>query len=168
MKYIISLMFMVVAIYAKGVSDNEIGLRKTPLNSENLKLEKFSYPSSAAGESKVIERSFENAPPMIPHDVDGLMEITRDYNACLDCHLPSVASLMGATSVPQSHLYNLRSDKQSSSSNEIDDSRYNCNLCHVPQANAKLVIGNNFKPDFRNKDLKNKSNLLDVINEGVK
>lgn len=169
MKYIFSFICLVFAVYAAEglIEDKNLGLRTTPLENDNTKLKKYSYSTTAAGESKVIERAYENAPPMIPHDVDGMLEITKDFNACLGCHMPSVAPSLNATPIPQSHLYNLRTNTKNKN-DEIDESRYNCNLCHTPQANLSPSIGNNFKPEFRTMGLKNKSNLMDVINEGVK
>jgi cytochrome c-type protein NapB len=38
----------------------------------------------------------------------------------------------------------------------------------VPQANIKPLVGNTFQPEFKSKDLMEKSNLIDVIDEGVK
>jgi cytochrome c-type protein NapB len=46
--------------------------------------------------------------------------------------------------------------------------RYNCSQCHVPQANLKTPVDNTFKADFsKNAAAKTKSNLIDVMNEGV-
>ncbi|EAI6220153.1 nitrate reductase, partial [Campylobacter upsaliensis] len=39
---------------------------------------------------------------------------------------------------------------------------------HVAQSDAKPLVGNTFKAEFKNEALKSKSNLLDVMNEGVK
>lgn len=169
MKYVISIIWITCFVYANNtlVDDKDLGLRKTPLNDDNTNIKNYHYNNNMAGESKIIQRAYENAPPMIPHDVDGMLEITKDYNACLGCHLPSIAPSLNATPIPESHLYNLRTNKKYIN-DEIDDSRYNCNLCHTPQANLDPVIGNNFKPEFRNLNLKNKSNLMDVINEGIK
>lgn len=151
---------------AKSVSENEIGLRKTPLQSEEkTKLRSFKYGDKAPGESKVFERAYENAPPMIPHDVEGLTDFTQETNACLDCHSPEVANDVGATPIPKSHLYDLRHDKAINEG--ISDSRWNCTQCHAPQADLKPAVKNNFKPEYRSKDAKKSSNLLDVINEGV-
>lgn len=147
------------------LSEEEIGLRNVPLKSENVDIKQYSYSTTPAGESKVFDRAYENAPPMIPHDVEGLIDITKDYNACIDCHSQENAPLMNATPVPDSHMYDTFKGKKVDT---IVSNRYNCNLCHTPQANAKPLVGNNFKPEFRDENSKNRSNLLDVINEGVK
>ena len=45
--------------------------------------------------------------------------------------------------------------------------RFNCSQCHAPQSTNKLVVKNNFKPDYQSENSKSKSNLLDVLNTGV-
>lgn len=151
---------------SKALSDAEIGLRKAPLEGEEkIKLKHFKYGDKAPGESKVFDRAYENAPPMIPHDIEGMTDFTQDTNACLDCHSPDVAKDMGATPVPKSHMYDLRN---SVAMHGVSDSRWNCTQCHAPQADLKPIVPNTFKPKYRNKASKNSSNLLDVINEGVK
>ena len=51
---------------------------------------------------------------------------------------------------------------------KLNPARYNCTQCHVPQANVKPLVGNTFKPDFKNKEQMKRSNLLQVIDQGVK
>lgn len=159
----------VIGCGGSGIDDTEIGLRDTPVEEEGVLLQDFTYNTPAAGESQVIERAYENAPPMIPHDTEGMMDISKDMNMCVTCHSPDFAAAMNATPVPDSHLYDTFSkNKKQKVGKEIVASRYNCNLCHVPMTNAQPLVGNNFKPDFRNEAAKKKSNLLDVINEGAK
>lgn len=154
-------------IWAQALKDEEMGLRKTPLESEEkTKLRAFKYGDKAPGESQVFDRAYENAPPMIPHDVEGLTDFTQNTNPCLDCHSADVAKDMGATPVPKSHMYDLRHAK--AIQDGISDSRWNCTQCHAPQADLPPAVKNNFKPEYRNKGSKKSSNLLDVINEGVK
>ena len=150
-----------------GIDDTQIGFRDTPVDEESsVVLQDFAYNAKPAGENQVIERSFENAPPMISHDVEGMMDITKDMNMCVTCHAPEYAKAMKATPVPASHLFDTFG-KGKKVGKEIVASRYNCNLCHAPMTNAKPLIGNTFKPDFRSESDKTKSNLLDIINEGV-
>ena len=52
--------------------------------------------------------------------------------------------------------------------NHLSNARYNCSQCHVPQAYTTVILKNNFKADFREDALKNKSNFADVLEEGVK
>ena len=148
------------------LKDNEIGIRKVDLQDEkDVKLLQYEYPDASAGESTLIERSFENAPPMISHSTEGMLPITQDNNQCLACHDPSIAKDVGAIPVPASHTYDLRTNKNLG---EVSHARFNCVLCHTPQANVAPVVANTFSPTFRTEKDKNSSNLLDVLNEGVK
>ncbi len=190
---LLSLAAIATLAFAGGgtISEESLGLRKTDLYSEsNTKPVEGKYDAKAAGEAKTFERSFVNAPPLIPHSTDGLVPITRKNNACLGCHMPNVAKSMGATPIPPSHFVDFRpSTKIDKKGDVVKDGkiikntsdvivvehkqkklyqgRYNCTQCHVPQANIKPLVKNNFKPDFQDSKLKTKSNLLDVINQGV-
>lgn len=150
----------------KLYDDKDMGLRKTALSNENLMLEDINYTQADAGTSQKISRSFENAPPMIPHSTDGLLPITSDNNICVTCHMPEYAEAVGSTPIPKSHLFSLRDSKDLHG--KLSDARFNCTQCHAPQANVAPLVRNDFKADFRDKSLKEKSNLLDVLNEGVR
>ena len=173
------------------VSEESLGLRKTNLYSEDsVTPVEGKYTTVAPGSSKRFDRAFENAPPMIPHSVDGLLPITTSNNACLGCHMPDVAPSMNATPIPPSHFTNFRpmtkiaaDGKMVKEGVEISNTsdikivarqedklyqgRFNCSQCHAPQAEIKPLVDNNFQPDFRKPEEKQKSNLIDVINEGV-
>ncbi len=188
-----------VAIVAVGcaagtgntISEESLGLRKTDLYSEDKVVpSEGKYSTAAPGTSKRFDRAYENAPPMIPHSVEGLLPITKNNNACLGCHMPDVAPSMGATPIPPSHFVNFRPQTKVGKNgevikegkvvkntsdvkvvmhkqNKLYQGRFNCSQCHAPQADVKPLVKNNFTPDFRKPDEKKKSNLLDVINEGV-
>jgi cytochrome c-type protein NapB len=191
-----------VAIVAVGcassggtVSEESLGLRKVDLYSEDsAKPEATQYSTAAPGTSKRFDRAYENAPPMIPHSVEGLLPIKVGNNACLGCHMPEVASSMGATPIPPSHFTNYRpttvlkggnvvkegkvvgkdigntSDiklAKAKKLNHLYQGRFNCSQCHAPQSTQEPLVKNTFTPDFKSKDGAKKSNLMDVINEGV-
>ncbi|EET78908.1 periplasmic nitrate reductase NapAB, small subunit, periplasmic diheme cytochrome c550 protein [Campylobacter showae] len=136
------------------------------MDEEEVKLVDINWTKPAAGEAQRYERSFENAPPMIPHDLEGLIPITADNNMCVTCHMPEVAKDVGATAIPKSHLYSIRNKKDLDG--KLSDDRFNCTVCHVPQANVEAKFKNNFKPEYRDANLSQHSNLLDVLNEGVR
>ena len=133
---------------------------------DDIKLADINWTKPAAGESKRYDRSFENAPPLIPHDLEGLIPITADNNMCVSCHMPEVAKDVGATPIPKSHLYSIRNKKDLEG--KLSDDRFNCTTCHVPQANVETKFKNNFKPEYRDANSSQHSNLLDVLNEGVR
>jgi len=183
----------------KVVTEAELGLRKTDLYKEAAETTgvqgKFDRP--APGKATRFERAYVNAPPMIPHSVEGLLPITKANNACLGCHLPAVAKGVGATPIPASHFTNYRPttvmkdgkavkegkvvglDGDIGNTSDIKlakvkkmktlyQGRFNCSQCHAPQANIDAAVGNTFQPDFGKDDAaKSKSNLVDVMNAGV-
>jgi nitrate reductase cytochrome c-type subunit len=95
------------------------------------------YPEGSPGETVLLERSYEIAPPFIPHDVSEL-QVNRSTNDCIDCHLDGMELDEGhtATKIPLSHISNQYSGE--SKEGEVMGIRYNCIQCHVPQAMAEL------------------------------
>ena len=136
------------------------------IDEDDIKLADINWTKPAAGESKRYDRSFENAPPLIPHDLEGLIPITADNNMCVSCHMPEVAKDVGATPIPKSHLYSIRNKKDLEG--KLSDDRFNCTTCHVPQAYVEAKFKNNFQPEYRDANSTSRSNLLDVLNEGVR
>ncbi|RMH60691.1 MAG: nitrate reductase [Calditrichaeota bacterium] len=147
----------------KKIPDTALSYRHAELSGE-ADTPMSIYSDNDPGESTRIQRSFENAPPLIPHNIEDFVPITREDNECLSCHDPNEAEEAEAPSVPASHLYDLRRNKPL---DHVNNANYNCTLCHVPQSNAPVLIGNNFKAEFRTEKLKKSSDLLDRINEGV-
>ncbi len=175
----------------KVVDEVELGLRKSGLKG-TVDIPEAKYDRPAPGAAKRFARSYVNAPPLIPHSVDGLLPITAKNNSCLGCHMPDVAKGVGATPIPESHFTDFRPKTTLDKSGQVvkdgkvvenssdvkiakfrkmkklNPARYNCSQCHVPQANIKPLVGNTFKPEFGDKALMEKSNLLEVIDDGVK
>ncbi len=179
----------------KLVDEKELGLRKTDVESEKVAPPAIKNDAPPPGQAQRIARSYVNAPPLIPHSIEGLVPITRKNNACLGCHMPDKAKASGATPIPPSHFTDFRPTTKLENGNIVKDgkvygkdfkntsdikiakfkklshlsmARFNCTQCHVPQANVKPLVKNNFTPDFEDKKLKEKSNLIDVIKQGVK
>jgi cytochrome c-type protein NapB len=175
----------------KVVTEEQLGYGASSLNG-NTPPPPVKYDRPAPGAAQKFERSYVNAPPLIPHSIEGLVPITIKNNQCLGCHMPDVAKSVGATPIPESHFVDFRpSTKLDKNGNVVKDgkvvanatdikvakfkklkklnpARYNCTQCHVPQANVKPLVGNTFKPDFQNEEQMKHSNLIKVIDEGVK
>ena len=197
-KKLISILSLVAIVSVSGlsaadfVSEESLGLRKTDLYSEKADTagEATTYGKSAAGTSKRFDRAFENAPPMIPHDVEGMLPIKIGNNACTGCHMPEVAPSMKATPIPKSHFASFRpataiaaDGKITKEGKSVDNTgdfktivtkldklsnaRFNCSQCHAPQSTQAPLVGNTFKPDFITENGSKSSNLIDTINEGV-
>ena len=168
-----------------SISEESLGLRKTDLYSEGSETvgDETKYSKAIASTSKTITRAFQDAPPMIPHDVGDYLPITISNNACVGCHAPEVASSMGALPYPISHMTDFRPktavakdgriskngkavDNTSSAKlghvsikstdGQLSGARFNCSQCHAPQSEGQLVE-NTFEADFTSKDGASKS-----------
>ncbi len=88
-----------------------------------------------------IPRSSTQEPPLIPHSIRGY-QITKNFNKCMDCHAWSKVKETGATKVSVTHF----KDSTGRELANISPRRYVCTTCHVPQTNAKPLVGNTFRP----------------------
>jgi len=172
-------------VKANNNLDKEVANRGEALMKDEVEIgEMATYSNVAENKSESIDRSFENAPPLIPHTVKGMMVISKEHNLCLKCHMPDKAKTEKATPMPITHftdyrpqieekdgVYNVNAKENEivsvSTNKKVNMAQYNCNQCHVPQTNATVQIKNTFKPVFRNASNKNKSNLKDNISEGI-
>lgn len=94
----------------------------------------------SANDTTAIERNYEQQPPMVPHKIDGY-EITINFNRCMDCHSDERYREMGATKVSQTHF----KTREGRELTNISPRRYFCVQCHVPQTDARPLIGNTFQ-----------------------
>ena len=186
----IGLAMFILSGCANKVSDTELSYRNSDLLA-NPGTPKVEYLKNAPGSGVKLKRGFQDAPPMIPHDVEGMLPITKNNNACLGCHLPDAAKAVKATPVPPSHFTNFRPDtkigyngKIIKDGKEVDNTsdlkvakfkklnhlyqgRFNCTQCHAPQIKGEPIIKNNFQADFK-KGGEFKSSLNDMsVLEGI-
>ncbi len=91
------------------------------------------FSENPPGETTVLDRPYDGAPPMVPHDINGLA-INGLENECLDCHMEGLELDEGhtATKIPASHYINEYTKEQKK--DQVLGIRYNCFLCHVPQS----------------------------------
>jgi cytochrome c-type protein NapB len=94
-----------------------------------------------------------------------MLPIAQTGNLCMGCHMPEDAVHSGATPIPRSHLMKLA--KGEDLHGKLDNERYNCMVCHVPQVNLAPPVENTFTGGFKSKEEKRRSNLVDTVNEGV-
>ncbi len=114
------------------------------------------YPDTKAGESKKLLRDFPDAPPQIPHTVEDMYPITVEDNECLECHHPDNVTSKKDIPVPDSHFSAAVMGKGAPNDpmlwvvknyKKIDDvvgARYNCSMCHTPQASDVRMMNNRF------------------------
>ena len=154
---------------AASVSGTELSLRKGETAGDSVLLAAPQYSEKDAGESKLLKRAFYDAPPMIPHSIEELVQ-TKEENDCLGCHEEGDEETPG---VSPSHLIKavVKSVERSQSRDGqlhvvvnhakvvegINNERYNCSACHVPQAtNLVELVENDFsktQPSDAKKDV---------------
>ena len=115
-----------------------------------------SFPNVDAGDSQLIDRSFPDAPPGIPHSVEDMYPITAANNECLECHDPSNAvegsdiplpkthfkrPVMGKAGEGQPMVWVVRSYEEAK---DVAGMRYNCSMCHTPQSDNARTIASSF------------------------
>lgn len=86
-----------------------------------------------------VERNYRQQPPMIPHKVDKY-EIDLKVNQCLRCHDWPNNVQENAPMVSATHYL----DRNGNKLDKVSSNRWFCVQCHVPQANAKPLVENNF------------------------
>ena len=116
-----TIILAVVMTVVAGASAADKNTRRPGMNRWN---------DQAPGSTKPMPRPYPGAPPSVPHGVAGLA-ITREANACLDCHLEG--SDMGdghtATKIPPSHFVNPKTKKTAAGA--VTGTRYQCLQCHA-------------------------------------
>ena len=89
---------------------------------------------------QIIESDFVYQPPLVPHQIRGY-EVSLNANKCLACHSWKNAKEMGATKISVTHYMN----REDAVLADVSPRRYFCLQCHVPQADAKPLVGNDFE-----------------------
>jgi len=103
-----------------------------------------SYAGKGPGGQQPVARTFSTQPPVIPHTVDNLDQITLQQNPCLNCHRREIAPHVKAPAMGGDHYQ----DRDGKALQEVSAARYQCTLCHAPQADAKPLVGNTFQGDL--------------------
>jgi cytochrome c-type protein NapB len=148
-------------------TEEELGLRQETLYDESSTVPVHGETTSKEpGESTRFDRSFENSPPLVPHDITGMLPLEGDgENICMGCHMPEEAVFSGATPLPGTHLIDIDTGKYLKG--KLDGARYNCLQCHVVQNILTPAVENIFKGKFRDERGRYRSNLINILNEGV-
>lgn len=117
------------AVQIKGLRDG------TPITQDNPPV-----ASHQERDHPVADRDFVQQPPLIPHNTANY-QITKNYNKCMDCHSFQKSKDSGATKVSVTHFRN----RDGQELDNISPRRYFCTQCHVPQTDAKPLVGNTFQ-----------------------
>ena len=104
------------------------------------------YGDAEPGDGAKLERAFPGAPPLILHTVVDMLPILADDNECLNCHHPENTESKKDAPLPESHFRRPVMGKGAKGSGMLwvvkgyeDDpdefsQRYDCVMCHAPQA----------------------------------
>jgi len=154
-KQLIATLFLACAALMAGSSSyaetaiktEEMGLSKTSVF-EVPTPKIYHYGDASPGQSKLLPRAYPGAPPQVPHAIADFLPITKDSNMCVACH--SLPEQWGKereagvpTPIPATH-YTDRRNAPDKVTDHLINARYNCNQCHVPQADAPALVENTF------------------------
>ncbi len=92
-----------------------------------------------------MQRNYRQQPPLIPHSIDQY-QIDVRTNQCLSCHDWTKAGERNAPTLSMTHYL----DREGNELDHIAGTRYFCNQCHVPQADALPLVENTFEPSSGN------------------
>lgn len=111
-------------------------LREAPLTEDSAAPDVLKQATPADG----FGRAYRQQPPLIPHKIDGY-QITAENNQCMTCHDWPGNTRVNAPKISETHYV----DRQGVRLDKVAGTRYFCQQCHVPQADAKPLVGNAFK-----------------------
>lgn len=85
-------------------------------------------------------RNYPEQPPTIPHKIRDY-QIDMNSNRCVTCHSRAAVEQSQAPMVSVTHFM----DREGQVRAMISSRRYFCLQCHVPQTDARPLVGNDFK-----------------------
>ncbi len=91
-------------------------------------------------------RYFPGAPPVVPHNLTGLVPITAQQNSCVACH--DKPDLIGKSAeglpTPMSATHYV-DPWVPTGGKKLSGARYNCTQCHAQQSDARPLVENTLK-----------------------
>ena len=91
-------------------------------------------------DGRKLDRAYRQQPPLIPHKIDNY-EIDLKVNQCVRCHDWPYNVEEGAPKISETHYVN----RDGVALDDVTPSRWFCTQCHVPQAQTRALIGNDFR-----------------------
>ncbi len=139
MKYLITLAAIVGFVFTLQSPAAEVSSLRGPveLDQDTKAPDMKKYPK----DGEPIARDYVQQPPLVPHSIDRY-KINIKSNKCLSCHSWKNYRQYDATKISQTHF----EDRDANVLANVSARRYFCTQCHVPQANAKPLVENEFKP----------------------
>ncbi len=126
----------------KRIPDTKIGLTKAGA-AEVTVPPRVKENESAPGDRPVRARAFPGAAPTIPHGVQDFLPITKEQNACIDCHAVPQKKKGEPTPIPRSHYIDLRA-ASAQRGEKVVGARWSCTACHVPQHDVAPLVKSPF------------------------
>ena len=155
---------MTFSAQADSVNENDLGLSKSSVF-DTAAPSAFDYGGAAPGAgNELLPKSYDDAPPQIPHSVVGLMPVTAKSNICIGCHVQpdnvgKKAEKGQPIPVPASHYNAPAFGKPAAglaptASKKLSGSRFVCTQCHAPQAKVDPIVQSNFDVVAKKKGVK--------------
>jgi cytochrome c-type protein NapB len=134
-----------LASYAVGdlaVLDDSLGLSPVSVFDDPAP-SAFEYRDLDPKDAGILPRSWEDAPPQVPHRIDKYLPVNADLNKCLECHdePDKIGKKVKGKPTPMSETHYVKSDKDEL---VISNKRYVCSLCHAPQVDVAPIMANTF------------------------
>jgi len=85
-------------------------------------------------------RNYPEQPPTIPHKIRDY-QVDLNTNKCLTCHSRTAVEQSQAPMVSVTHFM----DRDGQVRAAVSPRRYFCLQCHVPQSDARPLVGNGFR-----------------------
>jgi len=136
-----------MAVQDVAIPDDQLGLSKTSVyDVPDPEVVTFGTQDPGTVGKRAV-RSYNTAPPMIPHTTKDMVPITRESNLCKDCHVqPDMIGQKIEPGIPipapVSHYVNVKKG-------DLHMGRYNCTQCHREQAQVKLLVESVFDKKTR-------------------
>jgi len=138
----IAAMSFPLACLSQQAAANPQSLRGADVSAEDKVFEEHAWQGSMPGSQKPIARTYSTQPPLIPHAIENLDEVTLEGNQCLACHGLETYKQIGAPRLGNKHF--VGADPKSG---QVAGARHACVMCHVPQSDAKPLVDNDFQGD---------------------
>lgn len=104
--------------------------------------EQVSVESVFRQDEKRFTRNYRQQPPLVPHAINQY-QIDLKANRCLSCHDWTTAGERDAPTLSMTHYM----DRAGNQLDRVAGTRWFCNQCHVPQADAPALVENLFNSE---------------------
>ena len=135
--FVLGLLVASALAFGAAAQDGVVSLRgDTPLT-ESSAAPDVKRQNTDAGK---FARAYRQQPPLIPHKIDKY-QIDLKVNQCMRCHDWPYNVDEGAPKISETHYVN----RDGIALDRVTPSRWFCNQCHVPQAQARALVRNTFR-----------------------